>query len=60
MSLLLIPEDKLLDVPDEVLFEAAEAILQELGIDFDSHELLYSDEELDRRYQELLKIVERK
>ena len=60
MSLLLIPEDKLLDAPDEVLFEAAETILQALDIDFDSHEPLYSNEELDRRYQELLKIVERK
>ena len=60
MTPLLIPEDKLLDVPDEVLFAEVETILQELNISKDELKRTSSDEELNIHYQHFLKLVENK
>lgn len=57
MTPLLIPEDKLLDVPDEVLFAEVETILQELNVNLDTPEPSYSNKELDERYNEFLKVA---
>ena len=58
MTSLLIPEDKLLDVPDELLFSAAKSILQVLHIKAEELQPTTSDEELDDRYQNFLQLVE--
>lgn len=58
MTSLLIPEDKLLDVPDEVLFSVAKSILQVLHIKAKELQPTTSDEELDDRYQNFLQLVE--
>lgn len=60
MTNLLIPEDKLLDAPDETLFKAADKILQLLNINFEDKTISYTDEELNSRYDELLRIVNSK
>lgn len=60
MTPLLIPEDKLLDVPDEVLFAEVKTILKELNISEDDLKRISSDEELNIHYQHFLKLVENK
>ena len=60
MKPLLIPEDKLLDVPDEILFAEVKTILQELNISDDDLKRTLSDEELNIRYNHFLKLTENK
>lgn len=60
MKPLLIPEDKLLDVPDEILLAEVETILQELNISDDDLKRTLSDEELNIRYNHFLKLAENK
>lgn len=58
MTSLLIPEDKLLDVPDEVLFSAAKLILQTLHIKTEDLQPTTPTEELDKHYQRFLQLIE--
>lgn len=60
MKPLLIPEDKLLDVPDEILLAEVKTILQELNISDDDLKRTLSDEELNIRYNHFLKLAENK
>ena len=56
MNLITIPEDKLLDTPDEILFSIANHNLQELDIDLNEPPTT-TPEEISIRYKELMLIA---
>lgn len=55
--LCLIPEDQLLNVPEEQLEELAAYNLMVLGVDLSDGEPQYSEQELEEKYADLKKII---
>lgn len=54
-----IPEDELLDVPEEELAEMADRIVEAFGVDL-TEEPTYTEQALDEKYKQFLKYVHQK
>ena len=59
VSLYTIPEDELLDVPEEDLAEMADWIMEDFGVDLTA-EPGYTDQELNEKYKQFLEYVHKK
>lgn len=54
-----IPEDELLDVPEEELAEMADRIVEDFDVDLKA-EPIYTEQELDKKYKQFLEYVHQK